>query len=137
VGPGNFSVTRGAQNLSETVAHSTYIETLSEYGLAGLLPVAIAVFAFFLLNSRTRRQIMAREKEVTHKFEYCLSFGLDLAMIGYLVSGAFVSVLTYPHLWLLMALSVGLNAASRPLAAPTDVPQSPLVKREAAALSWS
>ncbi|MCI0353857.1 MAG: O-antigen ligase family protein [Acidobacteria bacterium] len=137
VGPGNFPVTRGAQNLSETVAHSTYIETLSEYGLAGLLAVAMAVFAFFLLNARTRRQIMAREKEVIHNFQYCLSFGFDLAMIGYLVSGAFVSVLTYPHLWLLMALSVGLNAASRPVAAPTHAPQSPLVKREVAALSWS
>ncbi len=137
VGPGNFPVARGVQNLSETVAHSTYVETLSEYGLAGALTVALAVFAFFLLNARTRRQLLVQDKEVTKRFEYCLSYGLDLAMIGYLVSGAFVSVLTYPHLWLLMALGVGLNAASRPPAAPADAPQTPLVKREVPALSWS
>lgn len=123
VGPGNFSATRRSQNLSETVTHSIYFEALAEYGLAGSLPIALAVFAFFLLNARTRRQLLAREVDATCHFEYCLSYGLDLAMIGYLVSGAFASVLLYPHLWILAAFAAGLNAASRVPPALVEAPQ--------------
>ncbi|MGH9602168.1 MAG: O-antigen ligase family protein, partial [Terriglobales bacterium] len=123
VGPGNFSATRASQNLSETVAHSIYFEVLAEYGLAGTLSVALTVFAFFLLNAQTRRQLLARETEAQRRFEYCLSYGLDLAMVGFLMSGAFASVLLYPHLWILAAFAVGLNGASRQPAAPVDASQ--------------
>lgn len=127
VGPGNFAATRASQNLSETVTHSIYFEALADYGLAGTVSVAFAVLAFFLLNSRTRRQLMARGGDVTHQFEYCLAYGLDLALIGYLASGAFASVLLYPHLWILAALAVGLNAASRvpPPSVGTTQPANP------------
>jgi len=40
--------------------------------------------------------------------------GLNLAMVGYLLSGAFLAVLYYPHLWVLLGLSVGLNTVSVP-----------------------
>jgi hypothetical protein len=33
-------------------------------------------------------------------------------MIGYLVSGAFVSVFWYPHIWVLSGLAMGLNTAT-------------------------
>jgi O-antigen ligase len=120
VGPGNFATTRASQGLSGTVTHSIYFEVLAEYGLVGSLCVILVVFTFFLLNARTRRQLEAREKDVQHSFEYCLSYGLDLAMVGYLVSGAFAAVLLYPHLWILAAFAVGLNAASRQPAPPVD-----------------
>jgi hypothetical protein len=35
------------------------------------------------------------------------------ALIGYLVSGTFLSVLTYPHFWLLVALTVSLHESTR------------------------
>ncbi len=45
-------------------------------------------------------------------FEYCLPLGLDLALVGYLASGAFLSVLFYPHLWILLGLSVAANTTA-------------------------
>lgn len=128
VGPGNFPFKRGSENLSASVPHSIYIESLSEYGLAGTLSVALAVLGFFILNAHTRRQLEARGGDVMRQFEYCMAYGLDLAMIGYLTSGAFAAVLLYPHLWILAALAVGLSAASQ---APVDSPTSSRVRHPA------
>jgi hypothetical protein len=41
-------------------------------------------------------------------------------MIGYLVSGAFVSVFWYPHIWVLSGLAMGLNTATAPPEPPAN-----------------
>ena len=41
-----------------------------------------------------------------NRFPFYLSHGLDVALIGLAVSGSFLTVLYYPHLWLLLGLSV-------------------------------
>jgi len=61
------------------------------------------------VNALTRRRMLAQDKVAGRRtFEYCLAQGLDLALVGYMASGAFVSILNYPHLWILAGLSVGL-----------------------------
>lgn len=116
VGPKNYPPTLvtehadfGVDRLA--VPHSTYIEVLAELGTGGMIPFLGLLFFFFSLNARTRKQLQARGIE-RRSFEYCMSQGLDLAMIGYLSSGAFVAVFAYPHLWVLSGLSVGLNITS-------------------------
>ncbi len=119
VGPSNFQYVRAAeypigdQELEKLayVCHSQYIQILSELGAFGAIGFVILVVAFFRVNSSIRQRLLSRG-ETRQCWEYCMATGLDLAMIGYLVSGAFVSVFWYPHIWLLSGLAVGLNSAT-------------------------
>jgi len=119
VGPGNF-----AENYAVTYAkpeedpegwapHSIYIQAISELGVAGTIPILLLLFACFRLNARTRKDL-AKLKQGAGKrqsFEHFLTLGLDMALIGYMVSGAFLTVLYYPHLWVILGISVGLHTA--------------------------
>ncbi len=91
--------------------HSIYVQALSETGLAGSLPLFVVWPLFLRLNARTRKHLQTLGLGDRRSFEYRLSQGLDLALVGYLVSGAFLTVLYYPHLWFLLGMTVGLHAA--------------------------
>jgi putative inorganic carbon (HCO3(-)) transporter len=109
------------------VAHSVFIEILSELGLAGAIPVFALFVLIFRLNAKTRRHLTALGPERRSSFEYCLAMGLDLGLVGYLASGAFVAVFRYPHLWVLLGMSVGLHTAcSRLQAAQPSSKLAPL-----------
>ena len=105
VGPGNFAEV----NPTHFVSHSLYIQVLAESGLVGTLSLAAIVVIFLRLNARTRKRALTSSAAGRRSFEYCLAFGLDLALVGYLTSGVFLSVLYYPHLWVLLGLSVAVN----------------------------
>jgi putative inorganic carbon (hco3(-)) transporter len=119
VGPGNFQYVRAASypipdpELEKLafVCHSMYIQVLSELGTFGAVGLISIVVCFFWMNSIVRRRLLAHGQD-RHSWEYCMASGLDLAMIGFLVSGAFVSVFWYPHIWILSGLAVGLNSAT-------------------------
>lgn len=95
-----------------TAPHSIYVEGLSELGIAGFIPLLIAGVLLARLNARTRSFLRSMGPERCQGFEYHLSLGLDLAFVGYLVSGAFLTVLYYPHLWVLLGLSAALHGAT-------------------------
>jgi O-antigen ligase len=105
------------------VAHSLYVQTLAELGLIGFLPFLALIFVFLRLNARTRKEALARNPDGRGSLEYCVAAGLDLAMVGYLTSGAFLAVLYYPHLWILLGLSVATHriCLSQPVAQPAAV----------------
>ena len=105
VGPGNFS----AVNPSHYVSHSVYIQVLAESGLVGTISFLAILILFLRINARTRKRALASNPAGRRSFEYCMAVGLDLALVGYLSSGAFLSVLYYPHLWILLGLSVAVN----------------------------
>jgi hypothetical protein len=63
------------------------------------------------LNARTREYLLKRGDGKQKEFEYHLAMGLDMALVGFLVSGTFLTVLYYPHLWVLLGISAGLNTA--------------------------
>jgi O-antigen ligase len=105
VGPGNFA----AVNPTHFVSHSLYIQVLAESGLAGTVPLAVILILFLRLNARTRKRALTLRSAQRQSFEYCMALGLDLGLVGYLTSGAFLSVLYYPHLWILLGLSVAVN----------------------------
>jgi putative inorganic carbon (hco3(-)) transporter len=132
VGPGNFEPEYVAEHpilerehkLMAIVPHSIYVETLSELGLAGFIPVLVLWILVPIVNARTRKLLRARGPETVRSFEYNLSWGLDLALVGYLVSGAFITVFYYPHLWILLGLTAALHTAAvrQPTReAPTEV----------------
>jgi O-antigen ligase len=108
-----------------SVAHNLYIQGISELGLVGMLPMIMLWLNLFRANASSRKMLLSMGSEQRRSFEYCLAAGLDLGCIGYLASGTFVSVLWYPHTFVLLGLSVALENVVRrkQLAAPaTDSP---------------
>jgi O-antigen ligase len=93
-----------------SVPHSTYIQAISELGIAGTVPLLLLWFQFFRLNARTRRAILSQGPGARRTFEFGLATALDLSMVGYMATGAFVAVLWYPHLFLLFGLSSALHS---------------------------
>jgi O-antigen ligase len=87
------------------VCHNIFIQAGSELGFPGLLMVVGLVLSTFVLNSRTRRVLGT---EPNARFLRLISLGLDAAMVGFLVSAQFVTVLYYPYLWIQLALTVAL-----------------------------
>lgn len=125
VGPHNYPIVRFEHYRENDpapgpyAAHSVYIEALTELGIVGVTPLIVLFGLFFRLNSLTRKHLLATDPAGKRSFYYCLAYGLDLGMIGFLASAAFVSVLYYPHIWILMSLSASLNAvATQPGPAP-------------------
>ena len=83
--------------------HSLYYQLLAEFGLVGVFLIG----AVLVLNFRDLRQIRAlgRKRRCSGSIEQ-LAECLRLSWIGLLVSGTFVSVLSYPHLYYLTALTL-------------------------------
>lgn len=117
VGPRNFYVSytrqyvRSEANPSPWAPHSIYLQALSELGLMGSVSLLALCVLLLRLNARTRNHLLVSGLVGRRSFEYCLAVGLDLALVGFLVSGAFLTVLYYPHLWILLGLSAGLHTA--------------------------
>lgn len=116
VGPGNYpqryseSYAEPGEDPAAWAPHNIFIQSLSELGLAGTVPVFLLFFFCFRLNFRTRK-LLDPSGSPGEKFNYFLAYGLDLALVGYMVSGAFLTVLYYPHLWMILGISVGLHTA--------------------------
>lgn len=112
VGPGNFPhFYYSEHNEVEsskivTAPHNIFIQAASELGLMGLLPVLALMFFLFRINAQTRKLLRASGDDAKQRFEYRMSSALDLALIAFVVSGSFLTVLYYPHLWVLLGLSV-------------------------------
>jgi len=90
--------------------HSFYYQILAEFGSLGVLLIGSIV----VLNFRDLRQIraLARKGRVpgsVGQLANCLRF----SWIGFFVCAAFISVLSYPHLYYLTALTVSLRRIAR------------------------
>jgi putative inorganic carbon (hco3(-)) transporter len=90
-------------------AHSLYLEIGAETGSLGLLTFGAALLVCFvcLRHARTRFRSMGRDAAVT------LTRGVEIALIGYLISSAFLHGHHIRYLWLLFALAAALYAVSR------------------------
>lgn len=88
------------------VPHNIFIEAGSEMGYLGLIAFVLLIIGTFVVNARTRR--MARHLPVWGPFHRSLAFGLDAALIGYLIAGFFVTVLFYPFFWVNLAFTSAL-----------------------------
>lgn len=114
-------------------AHSLYFTLLSELGIVGV----ILVVSLTILNFRDNRAVRRLYKvllasgttppERLQKFYILnvLSRANDAALVAYLVTGAFLSVLYYPHFWLQIAIGVAIKRAADILMAEACVPVQP------------
>ncbi len=90
--------------------HNIFIDCMSELGILGFIVFIFMIIAIFYNNYQTRK--IVKENELSD-FLYYTAHGLDAALIGFMVSGFFVSVLFYPYFWINLAMTVALNATAK------------------------
>lgn len=89
--------------------HNIYIQAAAELGIFGLLVFLLLILFAFINNARTR----ALSCNLENKLLYNLSYALDAGLIGFLVSGGFVTVLYYPFFWIQIAMIVAVNNVAK------------------------
>lgn len=124
VGPGNFPWNvepyEGTEGYGGTfhggrVAHSLYFTLMPELGTVGILIFGGMLYYIFrdlrflrqLGSGRGFEGVLGGTKE-----EVYLSLTMTASLMGFLVSGTFLSVLYYPSFWILMGFVVALRKAS-------------------------
>jgi probable O-glycosylation ligase (exosortase A-associated) len=126
VGPANYPrlsadyESRGEMDRGKHVwgraAHSLYFTLIPEHGVLGTVLFCWMVIQGVVDRSRVARRLRrvirapdARTSvvDVAVRLRQLL-FAIDAALVAYLVTGAFLSVLYYPHVWLLTAISVAV-----------------------------
>jgi hypothetical protein len=91
--------------------HNIFIEAWAEMGYVGLFAFLTLIGQTLMVNSRTRR--IASLLGERGRFLHFTAWGLDGALIGFLGSGFFVTVLYYPYLWINLAMTASLHIAAR------------------------
>lgn len=90
--------------------HNVFIEAGAELGYAGLVAFVALIGCTFVLNRRTRK--LAGPASDEGRFVFYMAHGLDGALVGFLASGFFVTVLYYPFFWINFAMTVALHNAA-------------------------
>ena len=98
---------RAHYNPRGELPHNFLLECAAELGYLGVFVLLGLIGATFAENAKTRR-ICGENSLAPDRFLFCIAHGLDGAMIGFIVSGSFVTVLFYPFLWMNIALVLAL-----------------------------
>lgn len=92
--------------------HNFLIEAVAEMGYLGLIAVLGVIVASFRTTARIRRRAGPSSAN-PDRLVWALAYGLDGALIGFMTSGFFVSVLYYPYLWMNTAMVMALTTAEQ------------------------
>lgn len=127
VGPGNYSFfTEDYQTEDELLnrnaykrdmwgraTHSLHFTLLSELGLIGvLLFYGMAYVSYRDLKKLRQKDVKHHSIEATQLITFrFLSHALNGALITFLVTASFISVLDYPHFWILIAIATATTNA--------------------------
>ena len=120
-------------NVWGRAAHSLYFTLLAELGIVGVVIVVSLVIFNFRENRAVRRLYKALQASGTTPPDRLQQFYIlnvltranDAAMVAYLVTGAFLSVLYYPHFWLQIGIGIAIKRAADNLMAEECVPVQP------------
>jgi probable O-glycosylation ligase (exosortase A-associated) len=102
VGTGNFATAYGsfykaAGDLSSyTSPHNIFVQVFAELGLLGIVVYLAFIAAIFYLNRKTRQMLRAID-DARNLVLY--THGIDVALLGYIVAGQFITATYYPHLF--------------------------------------
>ena len=142
VGPGNFSSAYGRfyrPDAGDSLmvwgqgrwlsAHSVYFRVLGEYGVGGLALIVFLIVVNIGRNAQTRQVI--RDAGGVEGVPDFLPGLLNMSLISYAVAAVFLGGLTYPHLYVLTALTVGtsrrVTAGLAALPMTAQVPKAPAI----------
>ena len=100
------------RSVAGRAAHSIYFTMLPELGIIGTC-IFIAMILNMVKDLRTIKTRTSPNKSHVpngnSSYYYMLALALEGALVSYLVSGAFISILYYPNLWVLMGFIVALK----------------------------
>ena len=94
---------------SSVLVHNVFIQCLSELGYVGLLVFISMISCCVLLGRKTRKNL----EGISDRFLFYISYGFDFALIGFLVSSSFITVLYYPYFWIHCAFVAAMYNVSR------------------------
>lgn len=111
-GAGNFNSAYGrfyrpddAPSLRWMSAHSVYFKVLGEHGYPGLCLLLLVIFSSFRDNFVTAYKLRHLGTDPPIHVEWPLL--LNVGLVTYSISAMFLGGLTYPHLFMLVGLSLG------------------------------
>lgn len=114
VGMSNFASVYGRFYMPEnpyayrwSTVHSIYVQLIAEMGLLGV--VSFVFIIYYLIKDNLTMQKELKATGFNNSFHYAVSQGLIVGLLGYLIGGAFLSILYYPVLYILAALTVALR----------------------------
>jgi hypothetical protein len=81
-----------------------HLQGLAELGVAGCVPLPYLLAAVPPERQDPKTLSLSRCGKDS-PIRIPVGVGADLALVAYLVSGAFLTVLYYPHLWFIVGLS--------------------------------
>jgi O-antigen ligase len=105
VGMHNFAYNYQAGGGIKIVPHSIFIQAASELGVPGITILFALLYIIFKRNRESRR--LAAEQGRTDLRAF--ADALDLSLVGFIVSGAFLTILYYPHIFMILAMTISLN----------------------------
>jgi putative inorganic carbon (hco3(-)) transporter len=87
------------RNRSAELPHNIFVQVGTDTGFIGLGIFLMLILGAFLTMRKLGREAAARGDP----FVYNMSKGMNLALLGYVVAGQFVTVAYYPYLWIHLA----------------------------------
>jgi O-antigen ligase len=96
--------------VSGQLPHNIFIQASAELGYTGLAAFLGLIGVTLGLNRRTRRRAA---RAANGHFIFLMAHSLDAALMGFLASGFFVTVLYYPFFWINLSMTVALNEVAR------------------------
>ncbi len=100
--------------------HNIFVQVSSEMGLIGL-GIFIWLLVSIFLENRRSREMLAQLHE-GKSFLYHFSYAIDLGLIGYIVSGCFITSLYFPHPYLMALLARSTSIILRERVAAAEPP---------------
>jgi O-antigen ligase len=86
--------------------HNIFIQVGTDAGLTGLFVFLMLIGRTFSVNRATKK-LASRDQQLQF-YDNCAR-GLNMAMIGFLVAGQFVTVTYYPFIWINLSFAVALK----------------------------
>jgi O-antigen ligase len=98
---------------SGTAMHSAYVEVLADLGIVGVFLYGGMLTTHFLVLRRLRKAVRKLKPgaESLRREAEMYAGALSAGMVGFMASGAFVSIAYYPYVFYLSALAIALQAS--------------------------
>ncbi len=112
--------TFNGKSIAGRQAHSAWVTLISELGLVGIMIIGAMLFQCYKDLKLVRRRFAPVELkgkrgltvQPGEDVRVHLARAMEGSLIGFIVSGVFISIMWYPSLWILMALIVALRKIS-------------------------
>ena len=120
VGPGNYpwhsgyyqkeldTYVPGEKIFAGRAAHSLYFTVIPEFGLVGTIPCVLVLLGMLGRLRRFERRCEIDDSDGTSERDLMMAKSIRASIVGFLSTGAFISVLYYPHFWYSIGLVIAL-----------------------------